>query len=187
MISTQASQSERTRSFLCASVSLWLAFSLASPGCGYRVAGRGDRLPPDVRTLAVPIFENETARFRIEQRVTAAITREFLQRTRFRVTPEPEGADAVLRGSIKEVRSGVVTFDLATGRATALQVEVIADVKLTDHRTNKVLFSNPRYLFREQYQISQEPSALFEEDQPALERLSRDMARMLVTAILENF
>lgn len=183
--SWQVSLRKGTRTFLCALVSGWFVSSFT--GCGYRVAGRGDRLPPDVRTIAVPMFENETARFRIEQRVTAAITREFLQRTRFRITPEPAGADAVLRGSIKEVRSGVVTFDLATGRATALQVEVIADVKLIDHRTNKILFSNPRYLFREQYQISQEPSALFEEDQPALERLSRDMARMLVTAILENF
>lgn len=162
-------------------------FLLSSFACGYRVAGRADRLPPDVRTLAVPIFTNETSRFRIEQRVTAAITREFIERTRFRVTPEPTGADALLKGTIKDVRAGVVAFDLQTGRATTLQVQVLADVVLTDLRTHKVLFANANYTFREQYQISQAGAALFEEEQPALDRLARDLARTLVTEILENF
>jgi len=162
-----------------------LLLSLA--GCGYRVAGRGDRLPPDVKTVAVPIFTNETSRFRIEQRVAAAVTREFIERTNFRITPDPAEADAVLQGTIKEVRSGVVAFDLSTGRATTLQIQVLAQVELTDLHTKKVLFSNPNYLFREQYQISQTTAALFEEEQPALDRLARDLARTLVTEILENF
>jgi outer membrane lipopolysaccharide assembly protein LptE/RlpB len=171
---------------------LWLApaaFCLATflAACGYHVAGRGDRLPPDVKTLAVPIFTNQTPRFRIEQRVSAAIMRELIERTRFRVTPNPQGADAVLKGTITDVRSGVVAFDLATGRATALQIQVHARVELLDLHTRKVLFSNPNYIFREEYQISQNPSALFEEQGPALDRLSRDLARTLVTEMLENF
>ena len=157
------------------------------PSCGYRVAGRGDRLPPDIKTVAVPTFENKTGRFRIEQNLTAAVTREFIERTRFRVTPNPAGADAVLKGIVKDTRTGVITFDLSTGRATALQVQVTVDVKLEDLHTHKVLFANPNYTFREEYQVSQNTSALFEEDQPAVERLSRDLARTLVTAILENF
>ena len=161
-----------------------LLFSVA---CGYRVAGRGDRLPPDIKTLAVPIFTNETPRFRIEQRVSAAITRELIERSRFRVTPDPARADAVLSGTIKEVRTGVIAFDLSTGRATTLQIQVLAHVDLVDQHTKKVLFSNHNYIFREQYQISQTASALFEEQDPALDRLSRDLARTLVTEILENF
>jgi len=160
---------------------------ISSLACGYHVAGRGDRLPPDVKTLAVPIFANETPRFRIEQRVSAAITRELIERSRFRVTPDPARADAVLRGTIKEVRTGVVAFDLSTGRATTLQVQVLAHVDLVDQHTKKVLFTNHNYVFREQYQISQTASALFEEQDPALDRLSRDLARTLVTEILENF
>jgi hypothetical protein len=160
---------------------------ISSLACGYHVAGRGDRLPPDIKTLAVPIFTNETPRFRIEQRVSAAITRELIERSRFRVTPDPARADAVLRGTIKEVRTGVVAFDLSTGRATTLQIQVLAHVDLVDQHTKKVLFSNHNYVFREQYQISQTASALFEEQYPALDRLSRDLARTLVTEILENF
>jgi len=156
-------------------------------GCGYRVAGRGDRLPPDIKTIAVPVFANDTPKFRVEQRISAAVTREFIERTKFRVTTDPAHADAVLQGTVKDVRAGVITFDLNTGRATSLQIEVTSDVKLLDLHTKKVVFANPNYIFREQYQVSQTASGLFEEDQPAMDRLSRDLARTLVTEILENF
>jgi len=155
--------------------------------CGYRVAGRGDRLPPDVRTIAIPVFINSTRQYKIEQRVSAALTREFIARTRYRITSDPAAADAVLKGEIKDARAGVIAFDQATGRATTLQVQVTAHVDLIDQRSKKVLFSNHNYIFREQYQVSQNPSTLFEEQDPALDRLARDMARTLVTEILENF
>ena len=163
------------------------AFCLLSPACGYHVAGRGDRLPADVKTIAVPIFTNQSSRFRIEQRLAQAVTREFIARTSFRITPDPAQADAVLKGTVKDARAGVVTFDLQTGRATALQIQVTAGVELVDRHTKKVLFANPNYVFREEYQVSQTAANLFEEDQPALDRLSRDLARTLVTEILENF
>jgi len=155
--------------------------------CGYHVADRGDLLPPDVKTLAVPAFKNRSASFRIEQEATAAVRREFLERTHYRITPNPESADAVLKGNIKEVRSGVISFDLNTGRATSLQITVTADVTLEDLHTHKTLFSNPNYIFREEYQVSETTPTLFEEDKPALDRLSQDLARTLVTDILENF
>ena len=66
-------------------------------------------------------------------------------------------------------------------------MQVTADVKLEDLHSHKILFSNSNYVFREEYQVSESPSALFEEDKPALDRLSRDLARTLVTDILENF
>jgi outer membrane lipopolysaccharide assembly protein LptE/RlpB len=168
-------------------LSLITAFLIVSSSCGYHMAGRGDRLPPDIRTLAIPTFQNETGTFRIEQSLTSAVTREFIERTRFRLTPRAEDADAVLKGTIKDARAGVITFDVNTGRATSLQIQVTADVKLEDQHTHKVVFANPNYVFREEYQVSQSASGLFEEDQPAIDRLSRDLARTLVTEILENF
>ena len=164
-----------------------LAFAFGCAACGYHVAGRGERLPPDVKTVAIPTFTNQSRQFRIEQTLTSAVTREFIERTRFQVTPDLAGADAVLRGTIKDVESGVITFDVATGRASALQVVVAASVSLTDLHTHKVLFSNPGYVFREEYQISSSSSQLFQEEGPALKRLASDFAHTLVTDILENF
>ena len=151
------------------------------------MAGKGARIPPDVKTIAVPAFVNESNRYRIEQWLSAAVTQEFIERTKIRIVSNPARADAVLRGTVKDVRAGVVTFDLQTGRATTLQIQVTAAVELVDLHTRKTIFGNNNYVFREEYQVSQTTSELFEEDEPALKRLSRDLARTLVTEILENF
>ena len=155
--------------------------------CGYHVAGQATRIPPDVKTIAVPIFTNATSRFRIEQKLASAVTREFIERTKYRITPDSAGADALLKGTVTDIRSGVVTYDLTTGRASTLQIQVTANVQLVDLHNQKVLFANPKYIFREQYQVSSSNSEEFEEDEPALTRLSQDLARTLVTDILENF
>jgi len=155
--------------------------------CGYHVAGTATRLPPNIKTIAVPAFKNLSSTFHIEQQLTSAVTREFLERTHYRISPNPADADAVLRGTVKDVRGHAITFDINTGRATSLQVQVTAEVKLEDVHTHRTLFANSNYVFREEYQVSESPTTLFEEDKPALDRLSRDLARTLVTDILENF
>ena len=159
----------------------------ALPGCGYHVAGKAVLVPADVRTIAVPAFKNMSHQYRIEQTVTAAIKEEFVDRTKFQVTSNPSGADAVLQGTINNVKKSVLTFDPQTGRATTLQIQVIAAVTLEDLHTHKPIYSNSNYIFREEYQISPLNPVLFEEDQPAIDRLSRDLARTLVTDILEDF
>jgi outer membrane lipopolysaccharide assembly protein LptE/RlpB len=160
---------------------------LLAVACGYQVAGTAARLPPDIKTIAIPVFTNKSTRFRIEQRVSAAVTREFIDRTSYRVTPDPTGADAELKGTITAVHSGVLTFDPNTGRATTFEIQVTANVQLIDLHSKKIVFSNPNYIFREQYQVSPSTTALYEESEPALNRLSQDFARTLVTDILENF
>ncbi len=166
---------------------LLFCLAILPSSCGYHVAGQGALLPPDVKTIAVPTFKNKTSQFRIEQQLTAAVTEELIERTHYRVVHQVSGADALLRGTVEEIRQAVVAYNPQTGSATALQIEVVAGVELRDLHSNKVIFSNPDYIFREQYQVSPNTQTFIEEDRPALERLSRDFARTLVTDILENF
>jgi hypothetical protein len=79
-----------------------------------------------------------------------------------------------------------LTYDTQTGRAATVLVIVSMNVSLND-RDGRTLYQNPAYVFREQYQISQEPSSFFEEDSPAFARLSHEFARSLVSNLLEAF
>jgi hypothetical protein len=97
-----------------------------------------------------------------------------------------EAADATLSGTILTTSSSPLTYDSRTGRAESILVVVSMKVSLVD-REGKILFQNPSYVFREQYQVSQELSSFFEEDSPALGRLSRDFAQTLVSNVLEGF
>ena len=164
---------------------LW--FALVTASCGYRVAGQGNHLPEHLRLLAVPAFENQTMLMGVEQRLTEAVMREFIRRSRFDVVGREGGADAVLRGTVVSVRTLPVIFDPDTGRASAVQVELKLSVELVDLRDNTVLFTRPDYVFREDYEITSDLESFFEERSPALGRLARDFATTLVSAILENF
>jgi hypothetical protein len=65
-------------------------------------------------------------------------------------------------------------------------VALAVKVSLTD-RHGKVLYQNPAYSFRDEYQVSRELTSFFEEDSPAWDRMSRAFARTLVSNILEGF
>ncbi len=167
----------------------WLAALLfiGTMGCGYHTAGRAVTIPKEVHTIAIPAFVNDTQTYKIEQMLTSAVVQEMLTRTRYQVVTQPgDSTDATLHGTVLSTYTTPMTYDTQTGRASTVLVVVTMKVSLTD-KNGKVLFENPQYLFREQYQISRDPSSFFEEDSPALQRLSREFARTLVSNILEGF
>ena len=164
-----------------------VAFILATTGCGYHTAGHVVQLPENVKTIAVPAFVNETTTYRIEQLLTSSVVREFTMRTHYHILNDPsDAADATLRGTVLSASSSPLTYNSATGQAASVLVVVSMRVSLTD-RQGKVLYQNPSYLFREQYEVSQDLTSFFEEDSPAFRRLSQDFARTLVSNILEGF
>jgi Lipopolysaccharide-assembly len=160
--------------------------ALLSASCGYRTAGKANLLPSDLHTLAVPAFVNQTQTYKIEQMLTAAVVQEFSTRTNYRITSQADSADAVLKGTVLTTSTTPLTYDSKTGRAASVLVIVSMSVSLND-KQGKVLYQNPQYTFREQYQVSQELSSFFEEDSPAFQRLSREFARTLVSNVLEAF
>jgi hypothetical protein len=164
-----------------------LAVSLLASGCGYHVSGHADTIPKRIKTIAVPAFANATTRYRLTERLPAAITREFISRTRYNVVADPNQADAVLNGTVMTYAAFPTTFDPRTGRASAVQVYVHLQITLRDRATGAVLYSRPDFEARERYEISTEQRAYFEESDPALDRLSQYVARMVVSAVLENF
>jgi outer membrane lipopolysaccharide assembly protein LptE/RlpB len=160
---------------------------LAGSGCGYHTAGHNVQLPQNVKTIAVPAFKNETTTYRIEQMLTASVVREFITRTHYTILNDASAdADATLRGTVLSTSASPLAYDTATGRAASVLVVVSIKVTLSD-RQGKVLYQNPAYLFREQYEVSQDLQSFFEEDSPAFRRLSQDFARTLVSNILEGF
>lgn len=170
----------------CLQLSGIAIIALVLSSCGYHTAGKGAKIPAEVRTLAVPAFVNQTQTYRIEAVLTEAVVREFNTRTKYRIVSDPNDADAVLRGTVTGTQLAPVTYDSNTGRASTALVTVNMKVVLTA-RNGRVLYENSNYVYREQYQISRELSSFFEEQGPAVQRLSQDFARTLVSNVLEMY
>ena len=164
-----------------------VCFALFTAGCGYHIAGHANSLPPTIKTIAVPPFDNHTAEYRVEDRLTNAVVHEFLARTSYHIVANPEAADAVLRGEVDMVGNNPEVFDPASGRATTILVTVTMKVRLEDRETGNVLYRNDNFVFREPYEISTDVKSFFEEESPALDRLSRDFAARVVADVLEQF
>ncbi len=160
---------------------------LATAGCGYHTVGHSVQLPASVKTIAIPTFKNETNTYRIEQMLTNSVVREFTTRTHYQVLNDAsDAADATLRGTVLSTSASPLTYNTATGQAASVLIVVSMKVSLSD-RQGKVIYQNPSYLFREQYEVSQDLASFFEEDSPAFRRLSQDFARTLVSNILEDY
>lgn len=174
------------RTYLRSLIGFLLLAIASSLACGYHTAGHNVALPQDVKTIAIPSFKNETLTYRIEQMLTASVVREFTTRTRYHIVNDPADADAVLHGTVVSTVETPLAYDTATGRAASVLIVVSMRVKLVD-RHGRVLYQDPSYVFREQYEVSQDLATFFEEDTPAFRRLSQDFARTLVSNILEGF
>lgn len=174
------------RSFLRFALCL-LPFAFSS--CGYHISGSGtsDVLPTNLKTIAVPAFNNVTVRYKLTSSLPGAIAREFISRTRYQVVNDPKQADAILTGAVIRFDSAPTTFDPATGRASAVMAVVTMQITLRDRVTNAVLYDRPRFEVRQMYEISVDANSYFDESAVAMDRLSREVARQVVSAILENF
>jgi outer membrane lipopolysaccharide assembly protein LptE/RlpB len=155
-------------------------------GCGYHVGPQGSVLPKEIHTIAIPQFKNNTVQYKISSYMSEAVSREFVSRTRYAVVADPSRADATLYGTVINYFSNATVSDPSTGRGTGAQITVQIQIRLVA-KDGKVIFQRPNYQFLDRYEIAINPGQYIDESQATLSRLSRDVARDIVSAVLENF
>lgn len=155
-------------------------------GCGYHTIGAATHLPPDARTLSVPVFGTRTETYHTETALTDAVIREFAARSRMRVTPSANGnPDVVLHGTILNEVVAPLTYNTATQQSSSFLITLVVSVSLTG-RDGKVLYENKNYVFRGQYQSTTDLPTFLDESPAAINRMSQDFARALVADVLEG-
>ena len=161
-------------------------------GCGYALAGQGTFLPDYIRTIGVPLFENDTTVFEIEQSLTQQVRSEFIGRGRYRVVAADTGVDALLTGAIRRVTIAPATFT-AQQQASRYIFTVQADIEFRDLTTGEVLWENQSLSFSDEYDVASggggavDATLFFGQQSNAVQRVARDFARTVVSSILEAF
>lgn len=165
--------------------------SVATSGCGYSLAGRGSFLPAHIRTVGIPQFTNTTPYYEVEQVFTQRVRTEFISRGNYKVLPESTGVDALLSGEILSIQITPASFT-DQQQASRYTITVIAKIEFRDLKTNTLLWDNPQWVFREEYEATAavdalDPNAFFGQEINALERVGSEFAKAVVSAILEAF
>jgi hypothetical protein len=143
-----------------------------------------NQLPARIHTVAVPAFQNNALRYKIEHRFTNAVIEEIIHRGRgLRVQGDREGADAVIEGLIKSYTfTGVLLDD--KGRARIFEVTIGAAVTVRDQTQNRVLYDNQNFVFRGEYEFANDPRNFFDEEDPAVQRMARNFAESIVSTLI---
>jgi outer membrane lipopolysaccharide assembly protein LptE/RlpB len=166
---------------------LTLLLALTLTGCGYHQAGSATHIPPNVHTLAVPIFATKAQGYRTEMSFTQATIRELNTRTKYHIiNNDSPDADATLHGTILTQTVAPLTYDATTGQSSSYLVTITAKVLLTAH-DGTVLYRNDSILYRQQYQSTEDLSGFIQEDGYAVRRVARDFAQAIVSDMLESF
>ena len=171
-------------------IALLLAAVVVS-GCGYNLVGRASTIPEDIQNVYVEPLVNETQRPQVEQILTQAVIDELVTRRRFKVQNSAAGADAILRGKVLTFGVRPLTFD-PDGLADNFEISISADMKFErppglGENEGEVVWSNARYLFREDYPLEADDAAYFDRENLAIRETSVRFAETLVTDLLEGF
>jgi len=145
-------------------------------------------LPKDIKTVSVPAFQFESKglRYRVEARFTEAVSREIIRRGNgLKVQSSRVGADAVLEGTIRDFSFSGVLLD-SDGRARVYEVTIVTAVTIRDLKNNKILYDNQNFIFRDSFEFSSDPRSFFNEEDPAVERMSRAFAEAAVSAFVNG-
>jgi hypothetical protein len=177
------------RSALCVLCTLCV---LCVTACGYSLAGRGSFLPSYIATVGIPTFTNRTTIFNAETILTEKVRQEFIGRGKYKVLPQNTGVDAVLVGEISSITLAPASFTTEQ-LASRYTITMTARIELRDLHQNKVLWENPAVIFRQDYDAPSGRTGTLDiatflgQDANALDRISTEFARTIVSAILEAF
>ncbi|MEQ1574472.1 MAG: LPS assembly lipoprotein LptE [Vicinamibacterales bacterium] len=173
-------------------MALVIAAAATSSSCGYALAGRGSFLTADIRVVGIPQLQNQSTFFNVEQVLTERIRAEFIGRGKYQVVADANGVDAVLSGTVTGISVQPVGLN-EQGFASRYIFTMTMKVDFTDARANRVLWSNDALNFREEYELATrsataiEGASFLDQERSSFDRIAGDVARSVVTAILEAF
>ena len=84
-------------------------------------------LPSHLKSIGIPLFENETSEYTLEQAVTDAVVQRFVTDNHLRIVDE-KTADCVIKGKITQYRNtvfGISNAELAQEYRVTIGVEVV--------------------------------------------------------------
>ncbi|MBD3400870.1 MAG: hypothetical protein GF399_11155 [Candidatus Coatesbacteria bacterium] len=151
-------------------------------GCRYTFT---PNLPPGIESVAVPVFENQTFTYGIEQTLTEEVIEELLTNSPLTVR-DRDRADALLLVSITRYVTRAKTYDV---EEDVKERELTVEVELTfrDLASKRDLFHVPTLREKVDYYDIDVAGMEAETEEQAYERLVELLAERIVNRIIEGY
>ncbi len=167
------------------SVYLILLGCLLLSSCGYHMRGKETNLPPEVHSVAIPIFGNRTIETGIESVMTEGLVEKFVSSRRLPVTTQSL-ADALLTGTVTTFTTYPVAVTSSNQFSTEYRATVTIEFTFKDQKNGKVLFRDVMSDWRN-YPVVQDLNATEQFKRQAIRQISVLLAERVYELILGSF
>lgn len=120
--------------FLCVLIT---GYALIAASCGI-YSFSGSTLPSHIKTVAVPLLDNKTAEFGIDQQLTDALITAITQDNSLKIA-DNRTADSILRGTIVTISETAGAYD-KNENASGFRVTITVTVSYEDIKKKKTLW-----------------------------------------------
>lgn len=112
-------------------------------------------LPPHLRTISIPAFENQTSETSLQQELTDAVVNRFVTDNHLKVVDE-RSANSVLRGVIRSYRNSVFGISADT-RSEEYRVTIEVSVTFKDLVKNREVWKDEGLVKTSNYYVQTVP------------------------------
>jgi hypothetical protein len=110
-------------------------------GCGYRFVGDGESIPPTVRTVFVDVFANKTSEVYAETFVRTAFINQFVQNSRLRLVRNRGEADAICRGTVKNLLASPLAYK-AGGLSAENRLTITLEISFEERESGRTIWAD---------------------------------------------
>jgi len=126
------------RALRAAAPAALVAAGLVLSSCAYTASPA--LLPSHLKTVAIPVFENGTTEYTLEQTVTDAVVQAFVKDNHLKVVDE-RSANCVVRGKLTQYKNAVFGFS-SSAQAQEYRVTIAVQVTFKDLVKNREIWSD---------------------------------------------
>ncbi len=153
-------------------------------GCGYRFAG-GESVHPAVRTVFVDVFTNRTSEAHAENIFRSAFINRLVQDGRFRLAASRGEADAVFRGTVKNLLTYPLSYK-AGNLSAEDRLAVTLELAFEERQSGRLLWSDNGFTGTGDYFVTA-AGATETSRKNALVKLADDTAERAYRLIMSGF
>jgi outer membrane lipopolysaccharide assembly protein LptE/RlpB len=153
--------------------------------CGYRFAGSG-AFPQGVELIFIEVLENRTSKTGVERIVTNQLIFEFSRQRESSLVSNLKDADAVLKGSIKSIRTQTISR-VDTEVANEREVVMNIDLRLIKKDGGDVLWAANGLSDREAFDVSNSKIETDRNEELAVTRLSERISQRIFSRLTDDF
>jgi len=160
-----------------------VALALGAASCAYTTSTA--LLPSHLKTVAVPVFENGTPEYTLEQAVTDAVIARFVADNHLKIVDE-RSADCVIKGRITLYKNSVFGFS-QTAQAQEYRVTLGASVTFKDQVKNRELWSAPDLVKTANHYVVDTPGATAKTELDGRKEAIAKLAEEIVARSVEGW